>query len=69
MCIGAMVLAHAENLIYGAPDPKMGACESTCNLAANDRFNHQLNVKRDVLAEESKFLLREFFRNLRKEKR
>ena len=69
MCAGALVLSHCENLIFGAKDPKAGACGSLYNIGQDDRLNHRLNVIGGVLEEDSRFLLQEFFKSLRKEKR
>lgn len=69
MCTGALVLAKAKAVFFGIRDPKAGACGSLYNIAQDDRLNHRLRVKGGVLEEESKLLLQEFFRNLRKEKR
>ncbi len=69
MCAGALVMSHCQNLIFAAKDPKAGACGSLYNIAQDDRLNHRLNVTGGVLELESKFLLQEFFKALRKEKR
>ncbi|OGW88115.1 MAG: tRNA-specific adenosine deaminase [Omnitrophica bacterium RIFCSPLOWO2_12_FULL_44_17] len=69
MCAGALVMAHCENLIYGTKDLKAGACGSLYNIVQDDRLNHRLNVIEGVLADESKFLMQDFFKTLRKEKR
>lgn len=69
MCAGALVLSHCENLIFGAKDSKAGACWSLYNITQDDRLNHRLNVTSGVLEIDSKFLLQEFFKSLRKEKR
>lgn len=69
MCAGALVLAKCENLIFGASDPKAGACGSLYRIVTDDRLNHRLNVIGGVLSEDARLLLEEFFRNLRKEKR
>lgn len=69
MCAGALVLTHCENLIFGALDPRLGACASVYNLTRDIRLNHQLNVTSGVLELESRNLIQEFFRNLRKDKR
>jgi len=69
MCAGALVLAHCENLIFAAKDPKAGACGSLYNIAQDDRMNHRLKVTSGVLEADSKLLLQEFFKTLRKEKR
>ncbi len=69
MCAGALVLSHCESLIFGALDPKLGACTSLYDLPRDSRLNHQLNVVQGVLELESRLLVQEFFKNLRKEKR
>ncbi len=69
MCAGALVLSKCENLVYGAKDPKAGACGSLYNIASDDRLNHRLNIVSGVLESEAKLLLEEFFRTLRKERR
>jgi len=69
MCAGALVMSHCQNLIFAAKDIKAGACGSLYNIVQDDRLNHQLNVTSGVLELESKFLLQEFFKSLRKEKR
>src|SRR5437879_9200003 len=44
MCAGAIVLARAQRLVYGAPDPKAGAVRSLYNAADDLRFNHRVTV-------------------------
>jgi len=61
MCAGAIVLARVERLVFGADDPKAGACGSVFNLVADDRLNHQVRVDRGLLAPECADLLRAFF--------
>ena len=69
MCAGALVMSHCETLVFAAKDPKAGACGSLYNIAQDDRLNHRLNVIGGILEEDSKSLLQEFFKNLRREKR
>ena len=66
MCAGAMVLARIDKLIYGASDPKTGACGSVVNIANHKKLNHRLKVKKGVLAEETALLIKEFFKKKRK---
>jgi tRNA(adenine34) deaminase len=61
MCAGALVAARAGRLVFGAPDPKAGACGSLYNLCVDPRLNHELPVEPGVLAEESAALLRDWF--------
>jgi len=66
MCCGALVLGRIEQLIYGASDPKGGACGSSLNIANNKKLNHRIKVKKGVLEEECALLLKEFFKRKRK---
>ena len=65
MCAGALVLARVERLVFGATDPKGGACCTLYNLTQDERLNHSLDVTSGVLAEECSQLLKEFFRKKR----
>ena len=67
MCIGAIVLARIPRLVFGATDPKAGACGSIMNIPPEPRLNHHVEVVGGVCSEESQALLQEFFRQLRKE--
>ncbi|OGX03743.1 MAG: tRNA-specific adenosine deaminase [Omnitrophica bacterium RIFCSPLOWO2_12_FULL_50_11] len=69
MCAGALVLAHCERLIFATADPSAGACGSLYNIVNDDRLNHRLKVTRGLLEAESKALIQDFFKTLRKEKR
>jgi tRNA(adenine34) deaminase len=61
MCVGALVHARIARIVYGAPDPKTGACGSVFDLAAHPKLNHRIQVTGGVLAEESGALLKQFF--------
>lgn len=61
MCAGAILHARIARLVYGAPDPKTGACGSVIDLFADERLNHHTRVVAGVLAEECGALLRRFF--------
>jgi tRNA(adenine34) deaminase len=65
MCVGAMFHARIARLVFGAADPKTGACGSVVNLFAETRLNHHAQVEGGVLAEECGALLREFFASRR----
>jgi len=69
MCAGALVLARVKRLVFGASDPKAGACGTLYNIIQDERLNHRLEVVSGIMAAESQSLLQEFFRRLRKEKR
>ena len=62
MCAGALIAARFGRLVYGAADPKAGACGSRYNLCADPRLNHEVPVTRGVLAEPARKMLEEFFR-------
>ncbi len=61
MCAGALVAARVGRLVFGAADPRAGACGSLYNLCADPRLNHELSVTGGVRAEESAALLAAFF--------
>jgi tRNA(adenine34) deaminase len=61
MCAGALVLSRVKKIIYGACDPKTGACGSVVNITNNRKLNHRIDVKSGVLEKESSLLLKEFF--------
>ena len=61
MCAGALVLARVQRLVYGASDPKAGACGSLFTITQDSRLNHQVETIGGVLAEPAAQLLREFF--------
>ena len=61
MCAGAMMHARIARVIFGAADPKAGACGSVVNLFAEARLNHHAVVTGGVLADEAGQLLKDFF--------
>jgi tRNA(adenine34) deaminase len=61
MCVGALVHARIARVVYGAADPKAGACGSVFDLADGTKLNHRIEVTGGVRAEQSAALLREFF--------
>jgi tRNA(adenine34) deaminase len=65
MCAGALLAARVSGVVFGAADPKAGACGSLYNLCADPRLNHEIAVTSDVLAQECGALLSEFFARLR----
>ncbi len=65
MCAGAMIQARLERLVYGAPDTRFGADGSVVDVLREPAFNHNVEVKRGVLASEAGELLQQFFRTLR----
>ncbi len=65
MCAGAIVLSRIARLVYGATDPKAGACASLYRLVSDPRFNHQARITAGVLAAECGEILTEFFQERR----
>ena len=66
MCAGAMMHARLARVIYGATDPKTGACGSVLNLFEQERLNHHTEVTGGVLADECGEVLRAFFAERRR---
>jgi tRNA(adenine34) deaminase len=67
MCAGALVAARVGRLVYGAVDPRAGACGTLYNLCVDPRLNHELPVTSGVAAEECSTLLTSFFAEKRTE--
>ena len=61
MCAGAIMHARIVRLVYGASDPKTGACGSVVNLFAEPKLNHHTEVAGGVLGQECAELLKIFF--------
>ncbi|MDB5765792.1 MAG: cumB [Collimonas fungivorans] len=61
MCAGAMMHARLARVVFGASDPKTGACGSVLNLFEQEQLNHHTELTAGVLAEECGTLLKEFF--------
>ena len=61
MCVGALVHARVARIVYGAADPKTGACGSVFDLAASSKLNHRIEITSGVLADECGALLKRFF--------
>jgi tRNA(adenine34) deaminase len=65
MCAGAIMHARIARLVFGAADPKTGACGSVVDLFANERLNHHTRVEGGLMSAESAELLSGFFRGRR----
>jgi len=65
MCAGAMIHARIDRLVFGARNDKFGACGSQCDLFAAGTWNHRVQWREGVLADEAAALMREFFRSRR----
>ena len=65
MCMGALVQARIERLVFGAYDPKAGAAGSAIDLSDSPSFNHRFEINGGVLAEECGEVLKTFFESKR----
>ncbi|WP_432377894.1 tRNA adenosine(34) deaminase TadA [Duganella sp. P38] len=61
MCSGAMMHARLAKVVYGAADPKTGACGSVVNLFEQEQLNHHTEIEGGVLADECGAMLKNFF--------
>jgi len=68
MCTGAIQHARIARLVYGASDPKTGACGSIVNLMQEQNLNHHTHVEAGMLAETCGELLSAFFKQRRRDK-
>ena len=62
MCAGALVNARIKRLVFGAHDERFGAVETRFRLCDNESLNHRIEITSGLLADESRALMREFFR-------
>jgi len=66
MCLGALIHARVDRLVFGTQEPRAGAVVSQSSLLEAEHFNHQLSYTADVLREECSTLLSNFFSSRRK---
>lgn len=62
MCAGAIVLARVGKVVFGANEPKFGACGSLYMIAADERLNHQAKIIGGIMEAECAELIKDFFR-------
>ena len=67
MCAGALVHSRVKELVYGADDPKAGACGSIMNVVSSRHLNHKVKVVSGVMKKECSEILKKFFKKLRAE--
>lgn len=67
MCLGAIILARIPRIVFGAHDPKAGACGSVLDFTNEPRLNHRVEAAGGVLENECQALLKQFFKQLRTE--
>jgi len=65
MCLGAIIHARIDQVVFGAYDEKTGVCGSCTDLSTSDCFNHSIDTKGGVLADECRDLLQKFFKKRR----
>jgi tRNA(adenine34) deaminase len=65
MCMGAVIHARIDRVVFGAPDPKWGAACSLYRMAEDPRLNHHPEMVPGVCEEQSRNLMKHFFRNKR----
>ena len=65
MCAGAILQARMKRVVFGASEPKFGACGSITNILNNPQFNHQVEITSGIMQTESQQLLQNFFHILR----
>ena len=61
MCAYAMVQGRIKRLVFGASDPKTGAAGSVVNIIQNKKFNHQIEITKNILNKECSLILKKFF--------
>lgn len=69
MCAGAIVHSRVKELVYGADDPKAGACGSIMNVVSSGHLNHRVKVTSGIMKAECSEILRKFFKKLRLRKK
>ena len=65
MCAGAVVHSRVKELVFGADDPKAGACGSIMNVVSSGHLNHKVKVVPGVMKKECSDILKRFFKKLR----
>jgi tRNA(adenine34) deaminase len=61
MCAGAIVLSRLSRIVYGARDPKAGACGSVVDIAKHPELNHRVEVEEGVLEEDCRSIIHNYF--------
>lgn len=67
MCMGAIISSRINNLYIGTLDPKTGACGSFVDLSLF-KYNHTVNIFKGICKDKCEYILKEFFKNLRRNK-
>ena len=69
MCAGAIIHARLRRLIFGAPDPKAGACGTAVRVINHRKLNHRVELTRGILKAECASQIQEFFRSKRRNRK
>lgn len=69
MCAGALIQSRIKKVYIGTMDYKTGACGSVLNLLKDFKFNHNVEVETGILAEDCEKILKDFFKELRSDKK
>ena len=69
MCAGALINSRIDKVYIGTLDEKTGACGSKLNLLNDYKFNHKVEIEKNILKEDCEKILKDFFENLRKRKK
>ena len=69
MCSGAILQSRFKRLVYGLKEPKFGCAESVMNVFRDYKFNHQVEVTRNLCNDEIEEMMKSFFQNLRASKK
>jgi tRNA(adenine34) deaminase len=65
MCAGAIVLSRMERVVFGAPDPKAGACGTLFNIVQDKRLNHRVELVGGLMEEKCGGIVKDFFTKVR----
>lgn len=67
MCAGALVLARIKKVVWGMTDPVRGGASSKFNILNEADLNHAVEIESGLMENDCKFIMQEFFKNLRKQ--
>lgn len=65
MCAGAIVLARVSRVVFGASDPKAGACGTLFNIVQDKRLNHRVELESGILEKKCGGIMKDFFKKVR----
>ena len=66
MCLGAMIHARIERVVFGASDLKGGVCGSSIDLSLELFYNHKIKISGGILKQDCQYILESFFKLRRK---